>query len=186
MTYHITRHARISVPKALKPMFTVKSETVQEESKGLKRLAQKSVSFLPVPAFGILAGINIFEPSLAVIGLIAGSPGHVALTIGSAITIMASAVPILKDAYTGRRKYLPGKTHPGYTHSSIKDIEPYAEWDNVFLPYAVESFNGVKVKSSDGEYRKPIHLHTTPYIEFRTKSREDYIDYSVLEAQKLS
>lgn len=185
MTYQITRHARIAIPKALKPMFTIQKEISQEESKGFKKFCQKSLVVLPISSFGFLGGMTVFSPSLASIGLVSGTIGYSALVVGSAVTLAVTAVPILKDISTGRRKYLPGKNEKTYVDSSIKDIEPYAEWDNVFLPYAVEAFNGVKVKDSTGSMRDPIRLHTTPYVEFRTAPRTTGIEPSVMEAMKI-
>lgn len=187
MTYHITRHARIRLPKTFKPV-TVEQTHPELESKGAKRILQKSVGILPISAFGALAGITIAEPSIGAIGLASGTVGYMAVVAGSVATLLAAACPIFKDITTGRRKYLPGKSEPikkVKTHKSDQDIEPYSEWDNVFLPYAVEAFNGVKVKASDGEceYRKPIKLNTDPYIEFRTATRTTGINPSVVEAQ---
>lgn len=186
MTYEITRHARISIPNALKPAFTVKNSLQIEESKGVKRFFQKTLGLLPVPALGVLAGASVFNPALASIGLSAGTAGYTALILGSGATLVVAAFTVLDDISSGRRKYLPGKDKECFTNEQTTQIEPYAEWDKVFLPYAVESFNGVKVKDAEGKLRDPVHLYTTPYIEFRTKPREEYIDYSVMEAQKVS
>lgn len=185
MTYHITRHARIRIPQVLQPSFTVEKPLMEKESTGAKRFFQKTVGLLPIPAFGTLTGVSLLHPSLATIGFGAGTIGYSVALIGSGIVLLATTAPIYKDLMMGRRKYLPGKSQTTYTHNVIKEIEPYAEWDNVFLPYAVESFNGVKVKGSDDKFRNPVNLHTTPYIEFRTKPRTTGIDDSIMEAQQI-
>lgn len=184
MTYHITRHAKIKIPKVLQPMFSADETTPEEESKGPKRLFQKTAGLLPIPACGVITGFTVFQPSLAAIGLGAGTVGYSATLIGSCLVLLTTTVPIFKDIVTGRRKYLPGKSQLVPDRKMVKEIEPYAEWDNVFLPYAAESFNGVKVKNSEGNYRKPISVYTARYVEFRTAPRTTGIDDSIMEAQQ--
>lgn len=185
MTYRITRHARLYIPKALKLVMEIEQTDLEPETKGIKRLLQKSIVIMPIPAMGVLTGVSVLEPTFGAIALTAGTAGYTAVMAGSAVTFITAAGLIFKDLSTGRRKYLPGKSKPIQKRKPVQEIEPYAEWDNVFLPYAVESFNGVEVKGSDGSSRNPIKLYTTPYVEFRTAPRTTGIDPSVMEAQKL-
>lgn len=73
---------------------------------------------------------------------------------------------------------------PANSIPSRDSISPYAEWDNVFLPYAVESFNGVAVVNPDGTKHKPVRFEDKYYVEFRLASKTENIDYTLIEAQQ--
>jgi hypothetical protein len=187
MTFQITRHARISVPKSLRSTgYSKDISVINDEPRRVKKVLQKSLFMVPVVSIGSTTGVVVSaQSSLAFLGS-ENILGLFLLTMVVSLSSLFIVPAMIKHSIdNGSRKYFPGKPTAKYQLESIDKVEPFAEWDKVFLPYAVESFNGVSIKDAEGYSRKPIRLHTNHYVELRTASRTENIDYSMIEAQQI-
>lgn len=187
MTFRITRHVRVTVPTVFKQESSKEVATKPvEESKGLKRIAQKSIFMVPVVSLGSTLSVAAFaQTSLSFLGS-ANILGLFLLGLVTSMTTLFIVPGMIKHSMNnGSMKYFPGKASlKSINQKKPSTIEPFADWDNVFLPYVVEAFNGVSVKDENGQNRKPVKLHTNHYVELRTKPRTQNIDYSMVEAQQ--
>lgn len=187
MTFHITRHAQISVPVVLQQQFRTKELAVpQKESKGIKKFLQKSIFMIPVTGVGSGFGMLAVSPDqLASFGSNATMGIFLAIMATTMIGLLVVPTMMQMSIEDGSKKYFPGKAVTKIRLDKPEKIEPYAEWDKVFLPYATESFNGVQVKDAEGNSRKPVRLYLRNYIELRTEPKTEDIDYTLVEAQKI-
>lgn len=190
MTFRITRHVKVIVPEAFRAKEKPVDAIDDSGSKGLKRVLEKSLVLFPVVSVGSTAAVAGFaQTNLAFLG----APNILGLFIltmaTSATSLMVVPSMIRHSIDNGTNRYWPGKPKPQYVAKQnflLPTIEPFAEWDNVFLPFAVEAFNGVSVTDEAGNQRKPIRLHTDNYVELRTEARKQGINYSLVEAQKIT
>lgn len=189
MTFRITRHVKVVIPE----VFRAKAKPVAimgtNDSKGFKRVMQKSIIGIPVIGAGSTAAVAGFAPALAFLGEGGAAGLFVATLVASMASIIVVPCMIKYSIDEGSNKYWPGKPKKVYRMEpsyKLPTIEPFAEWDNVFLPFAVEAFNGVSVVNEAGNQRKPIRLHTDNYVELRTETRKQGINYSLIEAQKIT
>lgn len=187
MTFHITRHAQLSIPDVLQQQFVTQELTVpQKESKGIKRFLQKSIFMIPVTGVGSGFGMLAVSPDqLSSLGSAATLGIFLAIMATTTVGLLVVPAMIQMSINDGSKKYVPGKSTYKASPKKVEKIEPYAEWDKVFLPYAVESFNGGKVKDAEGNPRKAVRLPLERYIELRTQPKTENIDYLLVEAQQV-
>jgi hypothetical protein len=188
MTFRITRHAKVIVPESFRVTENNAADVAKNESKGIKRVMQKSIIGIPVISAGSAAAVAGFAPALNSLGAGMAAGLFLATMVASMSSLIIVPCMIKYSIDNGTKKYWPGRaTIKSFNPPDrVPTIEPFAEWDNVFLPFTVEAFNGVSVKDESGNTRKPIRLHTGNYIELRTETRKQGIDYSLVEAQKIS
>lgn len=189
MTFRITRHVKVVIPEVFRSKAKPVAVMGSNESKGFKRVMQKSIIGIPVASAGSTAAVAGFAPALSFLGE-GGVAGLFMVTMVATMTSIILVPSMIKYSIdNGTNKYWPGKPKKTYRMEpsyELPTVEPFAEWDNVFLPFAVEAFNGVSVTNEAGNQRKPIRLHTDNYVEFRTESRKQGYNYSLVEAKKIS